>query len=403
LGRLLKIKLLSDKMERWLHHRDTALIEKNFSGGQQLALHGGTPAVSSGMPAWPMACSGVAAALHDSYSDGSWGQYHGRPLDEFARALREFLNIDHVWTCCSGTIAVELALRGLGVQAGHEVILGGYDFPGNFRAIEAIGAHPVLVDVREGGYVIDPANIVKAASEATRAVIVSHLHGQLADMPAVISWCQPRQIAVLEDACQVPGATVAGRPAGTWGDAGVYSFGGSKLLKAGRGGAVVTREAKVLQRIRIAAERGNDAFPLSALQAAVLTPQLATLPERHQQRLRAATQLREALFDSRLFRPVRDQWNTDWSPAFFKFAVQAPGEFPRQRIIEALTAEGVPVFTGFRGFIRRTARRCRRAGDLQNARLAAEQTILLHHPLLLGDRHLLDQVIHAFDKVDRLF
>src|SRR5436853_127214 len=77
-----------------------------------------------------------------------------------------------------------------------------------------------------------------------------------------------RNIRLIEDAAQMPGATVAGRPAGSWGDVGILSFGGSKLVTAGRGGAVLTSQPDIAQRIRLYTQRGNDAYPLSELQAA---------------------------------------------------------------------------------------------------------------------------------------
>lgn len=112
-------------------------------------------------------------------------------------------------------------------------------------------------------------------------MLASHLHGTLADMAAITRWAASRGVLVLEDACQVPGAVVGGMPAGAWGDASVLSFGGSKLLTAGRGGGVVlTNRDDVFQRLRIAGERGNLIYPLSELQAAVLIPQLSRLAER---------------------------------------------------------------------------------------------------------------------------
>src|SRR5205807_8690220 len=87
------------------------------------------------------------------------------------------------------------------------------------------------------------------------------------------------------------GAIVAGKPAGAWGDCGVLSFGGSKLLRAGRGGAIMTHREDVLQRIKIYCERGNDAFPLSELQAAVLVPQIPKLAATNDRRLAAVRSL----------------------------------------------------------------------------------------------------------------
>ena len=174
-------------------------------------------------------------------------------------------------------------------------------------------------------------------------------------------------------------------------------------MTCGRGGAIVTDCDASLQRIRIAAERGNDAFPLSALQAAALTPQLDTLDDRHAQRLRAAKRLREALSDARIFRPLDDVWDDADSPAFFKFAIQIPGHHDREYLLQALTAEGAPVFTGFRGFGKRSKRRCEQVGPLANANIAAQNTILLHHPFLLGGEALVDQIGEAFQKIDACF
>ena len=115
------------------------------------------------------------------------------------------------------------------------MILAAYDFPGNFRSVEAVGARPVLVDIDPRTWCLDSGRIAAAVSPATRAVIVSHLHGGLADMAQICEIASAHHLSVIEDACQAAGAQVQGRPAGAWGDAAVLSFGGSKLLTAGRG------------------------------------------------------------------------------------------------------------------------------------------------------------------------
>src|SRR5205814_3527552 len=115
-----------------------------------------------------------------------------------------------------------------------------------------------------------------------------------------------RGIRVIEDAAQCPGALVQGRRAGTWGDAGVLSFGGSKLLTAGRGGALLTPHADVLQRARLALHRGNVVCPLSELQAAALLPQLEQLDERNTRRRAAVARLTELLRDVPGLSPFRN-------------------------------------------------------------------------------------------------
>src|SRR5262245_28671052 len=147
-----------------------------------LALDGGPAAIPEGPPGWPPLDESVRAALEAAYADGSWGRYHGPHCERLRELLAALCGIRHAWLCSSGTIGIELALRGLKVGLGDEVILAGYDFPGNFRAIEAVGARPVLVDLVSGGWTIDAEQVASAVSPQTKALIVSHLHGSLADM-----------------------------------------------------------------------------------------------------------------------------------------------------------------------------------------------------------------------------
>src|SRR5439155_3874854 len=118
----------------------------------------------------------------------------------------------------------------------------------------------------------DASRLEAVIGPTTRAIIVSHLHGGLVPMRELMAIAAARGLRVVEDAAQAPGSQVQGRTAGTWGDVGILSFGGSKLLTAGRGGAILSRHADVLQRVRAWTFRGNSIAPLSELQAAVLLP-----------------------------------------------------------------------------------------------------------------------------------
>lgn len=351
------------------------------------------PAFPHGPPTWPPPDDEVREALLAAYASGDWGRYEGAHSAALIQALSEHFQREQVLLCASGTIAVEIALRGLKVAAGDEVILAGYDFPGNFRAIEAIGARPVLVDVLPDRWTIDPAQIRLAVSPQTTAIIVSHLHGDLADLPAILALAKEHNLQVLEDACQVPGAMAGDRPVGSFGDASVLSFGGSKLLTAGRGGAVLTSRADVAQRIRAYTFRGNVAFPLSELQAAVLLPQLAKLKEQTRQRASAVRRLRDLLQPVAGLVAAPDR--TEQLSAYYKLAWRyqpAIGERKtdcshptRDAVINASQAEGIAIDAGFRGFNRRSANRCRSVGNLTNCEIAATSTLLLHHPILLHE------------------
>lgn len=372
-----------------------------------LAIDGGPPALDSPAPQWPVTTDAIRAAVLQSLDDGSWGQYDSPWTELLIEKLKTTFQTDATMLCSSGTVAVELVLRGSGVKIEDEVILAGYDFPGNFRAIEAIGARPVLVDVVENGWVLDAEQIEEACSDKTAAIIVSHLHGQIADMPRIrsiaksVSDKSDRKISIIEDACQVPGGKLGGQPLGTFGDVATLSFGGSKLLSAGRGGAVLTNDPDILQRAKIYANRGNDAFPFSQLQAAVLCPQLETLLPLTENRNSAAMWLIDATEKLTDLIGLR-QVVADASPAYYKLPWllkdRTPG-WSRLEFIHAMQAEGVPIGEGFRGFLRRSPRRCRKIGTLVNSQIAAQQTVLLHHPILLEPDSTLERVAFAIEKV----
>ncbi len=372
----------------------------------RLAIDGGTPAVPEGPPDWPLDDQSVRAAIDAAYRDGSWGRYDGPHGERLASELTTMLGVKHALPCCSGTLAVELALRGLKIGEGDEVILAAYDFAGNFRCIEAVGARPVLVDIDPKTWCLDANLIAGAVNHRTRAIIVSHLHGGLADMESLCRTAKENGLVVIEDACQAPGAMVDGKPAGSWGDVGVFSFGGSKLLTAGRGGAMVTSNEDVLQRTKIFCERGNHAFPLSELQAAVLVPQLQSLAQRNQTRLANVDQLRHSLKPQDRLQMI-DAGLASNSPAYYKVAFLYDAGLmmhrTRDEFIAAVHAEGIALDAGFRGFARRSSRRCRQVGDLPNAEIAAENTLLLHHPVLLSDSETIQRVAAGIMKVVTAF
>src|SRR5262249_38185003 len=148
-----------------------------------------------------------------------------------------------------------------------------YDYPGNFLSVHNVGAQPVLVDVASQNWNLDLQSLEAAIGPSTKVILASHLHGGVVAMAEVMEIARRRGLAVIEDAAQMPGAMVQGRKAGTWGDVGILSFGGSKLLTAGRGGAILTPHAQMQQRAKLVQHRGNWVCPMSELQAAVLLPQ----------------------------------------------------------------------------------------------------------------------------------
>ena len=367
----------------------------------QLAMLGGPPTFPEGPPSWPKLTNSIREHVLEVLDNGDWGLYHSSVLDQLETRLSETFLMSHVTLCASGTIAVELALRGVGVKPGTEVILAGYDFPGNFRAIEAIGAIPVLIDVSPGGWKIELNQIQDAITDKTKAILVSHLHGEIQPISQIRNLLQGTPIKIVEDNCQSPGGQLQQQPLGSLGDVATLSFGGSKLLSAGRGGAVLSNDAQVIQRIRVFSERGNSAFPLSALQAAALLPQLDTLEEWTRKRNQNVDLI---LADPNIGSVLRHPTpNRDSTGGFYKLGWQLQLDSNdadlRKNFIDAATTEGIAVGEGFRGFAKRTSRRCRKINELPHSVAAAQKTILLHHPILIEEQQDIARLLEGLNKL----
>lgn len=373
------------------------------SASDRPAILGGEPLFAEGPPEWPLDDPQIGEALAQAFADRSWGKYQADRCDQLCDRLKRYHQTEHVILCSSGTAAIELALRGLKVGAGDEVVLAAYDFKGNFQNVLAVGATPVLVDIAAKNWNLDVASLDGAVSEKSKAIVVSHLHGGVVDMPRVMEFALAHRLPVIEDACQMPGALVCGRRAGAWGDIGVLSFGGSKLLTSGRGGALFTNSADIAQRVKLHTFRGNEAYPLSELQAAVLLPQLERLDELNACRAEGVQYLRSQLagFDGlSLLENALD----DTIPGYYKLGLQyLPEKFDglsRDQFAAAIRAEGVALDPGFRSLhLTHASRRFRPVGDLPNATDADERVLTLHHPVLLEARETLERVVDAIRRV----
>lgn len=369
------------------------------------ALLGGQPVNPDGPPNWPLPDLDVRAALESIYADGSWGKYNGRAVVELEESLAAFVGVPHVATCASGTLAVEIALRALHIGPGDEVILSAYDFEANFLNVHAVGARPVLVDVDPGNACLDPANLEAAISSATKAIIVSHLHGGLVPMKQVRSIAEKKQLPVIEDAAQATGATLDGRKAGAWGDIGIFSFGGSKLLTAGRGGALLIQNAELMQRAKLALARGIQQWAaLSELQAAVLLPQLAKLEQRTILRHGHVAHFNSLIADIpglQMFEnTVRECLPAYYKVGFFLDATAFGLE--RELFVKAMRAEGVAFDAGFRAVhVGRAANRYRAPAPLSNAERAHREIVTLHHPVLSLETEHVEKVALAIRKTYR--
>jgi len=239
----------------------------------------------------------------------------GEELETFEREFAAWCETEHAIGVSSGTSALELTLRALDIGPGDEVIVPTNSFIATAEAVTAMGATPVLVDVDEDTALITAEIVEAALTERTRCVIPVHLYGRSVEMEPLLALCRAHNLRVVEDACQAHGSRYQGRPAGTHGDAGCFSFYPTKNLGGwGDGGAVVTADADLAERIRLMRSHGEGTrhhhevaagtHRLHSIQAAILSVKLKRLSEWNEQRRQAAATLREALSDTDLILPV---------------------------------------------------------------------------------------------------
>ncbi|MGD9646063.1 MAG: DegT/DnrJ/EryC1/StrS family aminotransferase [Pirellulales bacterium] len=212
----------------------------------------------------------------------------------------------HATGVANGTDALELALRGAGIGPGDEVITVAHTAVATVCGIERSGARVVLVDIDPRTYTIDPQAAASAVTSRTRAIVPVHLYGQPADMTAIGRLAERHKLLLIEDCAQAHGARWNGQLVGTFGHAATFSFYPTKNLAAcGDAGAVVTRDAALVERVRrlrsygqttrdSAAERGTNSR-LDELQAALLRVRLPHLDEHNRQRRELAAAYRAKL------------------------------------------------------------------------------------------------------------
>ncbi len=234
----------------------------------------------------------------------------GPLVKEFERALAEYLGVDDAVALQSGTAALHLALLGLGIGPGDEVIVPVITFVASANAVRYVGATPVFVDVLPDTWTMDPAAVRRAITARTRAIMPVHLYGVPCHMDELISIAKEHGVAVVEDAAEALGARFNGTPAGCMGDIGCFSFNGNKIMTTGGGGALVARNGEVLERVRLlsvqAKEWRNGAFfhrevgfnyRMNNIAAAMGLAQLSKLESFLERKRRINVQYRNALSD----------------------------------------------------------------------------------------------------------
>ncbi len=199
--------------------------------------------------------------------DTNWIAPIGPNIDAFEREFATKVGSRHAVAVSSGTAALHLALRGVGVGPGDEVLCASMTFVASATPITFLGAKPVFIDSETASWNMDPLLVAETierkakAGRAPRAVVLVHLYGQSADIDPVIAACERHGVALVEDAAEALGATYKGKAPGGFGRVGIHSFNGNKIITTSGGGMLVTNDEALARASRHLATQARDAAP----------------------------------------------------------------------------------------------------------------------------------------------
>ncbi|HAD96981.1 MAG TPA: transcriptional regulator [Cryomorphaceae bacterium] len=280
---------------------------------------------------------------------------NGPEVKEFQKELEEYMGVKHVIPCANGTDALQVAMMALGLQPGDEVITATFTYVATAEVIALLKLTPVLVDVDENTFGIDPEQVKAAITPKTKAIVPVHLFGQCADMDAVMKIAKEHNLYIIEDTAQAIGAeyTLADgttAKAGTIGDIGTTSFFPSKNLGCyGDGGAIFTNNDELAAKLRKMANHGQSKryyhdeigvnSRLDSIQAAILRKKLPHLDTYNANRRKAAEYYNAAFANNpKLKVPVVAKNSTH---VFHQYTLQLDG-VDREKLIDHLNDKGIP-------------------------------------------------------------
>jgi dTDP-4-amino-4,6-dideoxygalactose transaminase len=264
--------------------------------------------------------------------DSNWVAPAGPDLDAFEGQVAELVGVRHAVALASGTAALHLALVAAGVQRGDTVLVPSFTFAASANAVMYLGARPVFLDSTPASWNVDPVLVAEELraralrGRLPRAVVAVDMYGQCADYEPLLAACDRYGVPLIEDAAEALGASYRGRPAGSFGLAGVLSFNGNKIITTGGGGMLLTGDARVAAQARHLATQAREPVPhyeqrtvcynyrLSNLLAAVGRGQVQRLGELIAARRETARYYRAALGDlpGLTFMPVAAYGTPNW-------------------------------------------------------------------------------------------
>jgi len=296
---------------------------------------------------------------------GCWDPdfYGGTKVQEFEKRWAEYFRTPHALAVNSATSGLICAVGALGIEPGDEVIVSPWTMCASATAIVMWNAIPVFADIERDTFNLDPAAIEKCITPLTKAIMVTDIFGHTADLDAIMAVAKKHNLKVIEDCAQAPGALYKGRYAGTIADIGIYSLNYHKHINTGEGGVCVTADPVLAERMQLIRNHGEAVvgdkgveslvnmvgfnFRMGEIEAAIGVEQIKKLDDLIGERQRAATRLAAGLRDLKGLRvPVV---KPDCTHVYYQFPLindEHVTGVHRKRLVEALTAEGVPAMGG---------------------------------------------------------
>lgn len=414
-----------------------------------LAIMDGKPVRQKPWPVWPSFSDEAKMHLVDVLESRRWtirGWYTGykSKQKEFAERFARLNGARYCTMVSSGSTSLLVALEAFDIGVGEEVIVPVYTWVATAIAVVNVNAVPVFVDVKNTGC-IDPQAVEAAITPQTRAIIPVHLHCAISDMEAIMSIAEKHDLYVIEDCAQAHGARLNDRYVGSFGHVGAFSMNQEKVLCCGEGGAILTDDDDIydrLERLRNDGGRPISTPPvlgqyefietgglmganycMSDFQAAVLTAELDHLEERNRRRERNAAYLDERLAELGGLIPIESAPGTT-ARTYFKYAIRrAPDAFsgvPTARLCKALSAElgfsieqtecqplhQNPLYCPETKRRHHLSKEYLRRLDISHLRFPSaeghyENTLVFHHRILLGEQSDMDDIVEAFAKVQQ--
>lgn len=254
--------------------------------------------------------------------DTTWISSAGKYINKFENEFAKFCGVKHAISTNNGTTALHLALVGLGLKPGDEVLIPTVTYVATANAVRYCGSIPILLDVCPETLNIDPRVIEEKISTKTRGIIAVHLYGHPADMQAINKIAKRHRLWVLEDAAEAHGAQVGSKRVGSLGNCATFSFFGNKIITTGEGGMITTNDTNLAAKLRLYRGQGMDPnrrywFPvigynyrMTNIQAALGLAQLEKIDASLAYRLKIASWYNDALSDlsDKVILPKQAPW-----------------------------------------------------------------------------------------------